>query len=314
MKLDASTELQIRRYLLGSLSDEELEQVETRLMTDDDFFRQINLIEDDLVEEYLDQDLGAEERRRFEETFLCAPERQHKLRFTKALRVRAAQASEPGTLLKAPVKQLWWQPVFALFDLSRPVLIYSLATALVVVSFVGYRMKVEMSGLRVRIASLEAQRQDREAAENGLREQIRKAKDQIAGLQQQQSLQLPAGLAPGNQSFALVDQPSITLSPGALRSAQSLQECKVPESAVLVLLKLDLAEDRGNAYKAVLLTDSEKEILTRSNLKADVSEREITVGLRVPASDMPPGNYFVRLYVSDEKEYLESYTFRVTRK
>jgi hypothetical protein len=112
MKLDASSDLLIRRYLLSSVSEAEREQVETRLMTDDEFFQQINLVEDELVEQYLDHELSAADRARFEGTFLCAPERQHKLRFTKALRVYAAEAAKQRAAAVEPVV-LPWSPASA---------------------------------------------------------------------------------------------------------------------------------------------------------------------------------------------------------
>ena len=135
MKLDASSDLLIRRYLLSSVSEEEREQVETRLMTDDDFFQQINLVEDELVEQYLDHELSAADRARFEDTFLCAPERQHKLRFTKALRIHAANAATAkNTRRFKPVKHPWYEPFFDLFNVSHPVLAYSLASALLLLA------------------------------------------------------------------------------------------------------------------------------------------------------------------------------------
>ena len=73
MEFNASDELMVRRYLLSSVSEEERDQVETRLMTNDEFSRLIDLVEDDLVEEYLEGALQGKDRSRFEDTFLCSP-------------------------------------------------------------------------------------------------------------------------------------------------------------------------------------------------------------------------------------------------
>jgi hypothetical protein len=62
----------------------------------------------------------------------------------------------------------------------------------------------------------------------------------------------------------------------------------------------------------VLLSEG-KEILSRSNLKASVSDKEVVIRLRVPATDLSSGYCEIRLYGSDENEDLETYYFRVTK-
>ena len=312
MKLDASSDLLIRRYLLSSVSEEEREQVETRLMTDDDFFQQINLVEDELVEEYLDEELIGADRSRFEGTFLCAPERQHKLRFTKALRVHAANAAKAKTSPAHPPKPAWYEPFLDLFNVSRPVLAYSfsaaLSAALLLLVGGGAGMLVQMRGLKEQISGLQAQQQSREIEESRLRERYEKERaraDQFAALFQEQEKRVPTQLAmPSELPF--------TLSPEAQRSAQPSKPLPIPEGAILVDLRLDLAENWKATYRAVLSSGGE-DILTRSNLKAADSEKEITISFTVPAADLPSGHYVIMLYGSSEKETLATYSFRVVR-
>lgn len=76
----------IKQYLLGRLSEEEQTPLEERLLTDDDFFERLNLAEEELIDEYLAGALPAKDRERFDNHFITAPERQQKLRFSKALR------------------------------------------------------------------------------------------------------------------------------------------------------------------------------------------------------------------------------------
>ncbi len=309
MNFDANDELLVRRYLLSSVTEEEREQVEKRLMSDDDFFRQIDLVEDELVEEYLDGELAGADRRRFEDTFLCAPERQHKLRFIRALRVYAADASQQAALQDRPSKHPWYQPILRVFDISRPVLAYSLASAVLVLMGGGAWLLVRMGGLENQISGLQARQQDRETEESRLRallEKERSRADEIAGLlQQEQAKRTPTPLA-------MVSQPWFTVAPGAQRSAGPVQAFEIPKGALLVGLKLDLPENWKQTYRVVLLSP-DKEILSRSNLKAAVSEKEITIGFSVPASDLPAGHCEIRLYGTGETEILETYSFRVIR-
>src|ERR1041384_503134 len=87
MTLHSNDQTTIRQYLLGELSDEaQRQQVEERLLTDDDFFQELEITEDELIDQYLTGALTADERRNFESHFLAAPERQRKLSFARALR------------------------------------------------------------------------------------------------------------------------------------------------------------------------------------------------------------------------------------
>jgi hypothetical protein len=303
MNIDANSELLIRRYLLSSVSEEERDQVEMRLMTDDDFFQQINLVEDELVEEYLDEELSEADRGRFETTFLCAPERQQKLRFTRALRVYAAKSQ------KDPARRSWYERLLTLFNPSRPVLAYALASVLLLVGGGGFWLLVQMSGLREQVSGLRGQLQNREAEESRLRglfEQERGRANQIAGLLQQEQESRAA------TPVAMMNQPWFTLIPGAQRSAQSSQLLQIPKGVNLVGLKLDLAENYRETYRAVLWS-REQEILSRSNLKAAVSGNAITVSFSVPASDLPGGYCEIRLHGSSDNEIVETYVFRVAK-
>lgn len=79
----------LRSYLLGDLAEEEEELVELRVLSDPRFAEEFDAAEDELIEQYVDDELTAEERNRFEGYFLQASERRTKLAFAEALRSRA---------------------------------------------------------------------------------------------------------------------------------------------------------------------------------------------------------------------------------
>jgi hypothetical protein len=91
---DAAT----RRYALGALDDAESLLVEERLVTDPAAFDVLLAVADDLTEDYLDDALGADDRRRFETHFLAIPEHQDRLRVMRALRAKATAAAVPARL------------------------------------------------------------------------------------------------------------------------------------------------------------------------------------------------------------------------
>ena len=86
----------IRKYLLGELAEEQQVRLEESLMTDDDFFKLLEVIEDELIDECLGGELSSEEQQRFDTYFLSTPERREKFMFAQTLReyVSSARAEE----------------------------------------------------------------------------------------------------------------------------------------------------------------------------------------------------------------------------
>jgi len=84
----------LRNYLLGTLDDEIVRaRIEERLMVDDEFATSVGVIEEELIEEFLDGEMSPEESDKFNRFFLAPPERMRQLRLTRDLRrVSAANA------------------------------------------------------------------------------------------------------------------------------------------------------------------------------------------------------------------------------
>jgi hypothetical protein len=120
MRLTPDFELTLRRYVLGALEERLRVELEELLLTDADAFEALGVIEDELIEEYLDATGTAEDRRAFERSFLDSPRRQQRLDFARALRARASR-ERPRARVARP---LAWMAVAAL-------LVVSVATPLV---------------------------------------------------------------------------------------------------------------------------------------------------------------------------------------
>src|SRR5580704_15912 len=78
----------IRQYLLGTLSEPELSEIEQELFFNEELSRTADLIEDVMIEQYLDQELDAREGKAFENHFLRPPARRQKLDLARLLRHR----------------------------------------------------------------------------------------------------------------------------------------------------------------------------------------------------------------------------------
>ncbi len=87
-----SKEIMLRQYLLGKLDDrEELEESWSReLFFNDELCEMAEIIEDEIIEEYLDGTLDPADLKAVEEYFMRPPERRKKLHFARLLRGRFA--------------------------------------------------------------------------------------------------------------------------------------------------------------------------------------------------------------------------------
>src|SRR5215213_5395782 len=73
------------RFLLGQLSDEERKTVEQRFLTDDEYFAQLLVMEDSLVDDYVFGRLNEEEQKQAELLFRSSAAAKKELKFTEDL-------------------------------------------------------------------------------------------------------------------------------------------------------------------------------------------------------------------------------------
>lgn len=139
MNPDLKEKPTIRDYLLGQATPDDSSRLEEQLLTDATLFQELLIVEDELIDQYLRNELAPTERQSLETHFLVAPERQGKLRFARSLRryvdfaktesqesSSANLVDEESVVLKPPPKRgLFWFLPF-----SNPIVSYSLAAAL----------------------------------------------------------------------------------------------------------------------------------------------------------------------------------------
>src|SRR5262245_14939103 len=140
-------ERQMGRYLLGQLGDQEQRQLEERLMTQDDAFEQLQVLEDELIDEYLKNELPVQDREDFEKHFLSAPERREKLRFAEAFRSYVATAIKEEK--KEDLEPSPWQKFLAALRTPAPVLRYGFPVLLVAALAGGLRMAGTIQRLHI---------------------------------------------------------------------------------------------------------------------------------------------------------------------
>lgn len=113
----------LRAYILKEVGDKDRQTIEERLVTDGDFFRELLLVEEMVVQDYADGKLSAAQRAAFDECFLISEENRSKVRFARALRKYISETEDAGLPEKKPpffdfLKTLLSSPVTAVIVVS----------------------------------------------------------------------------------------------------------------------------------------------------------------------------------------------------
>src|SRR6266496_1079109 len=152
--MTSSPEIQgnIKKYLLGQLVGADLAEIERRVLTDDEFYEEVQIMEDELVDEYVNAELSADERRLFEKNFLADPESRNKLRLGRALD-RHLSAQPLRVESKSSERPLlpWTASLF-----SSPLRIAAFALIIAAVAFGVWRIFIRQSEVDKGLLALNA--------------------------------------------------------------------------------------------------------------------------------------------------------------
>ena len=98
----------LKLYLLQQLSAPDQQELELKLLTDTNFADELEIAEDELIDQYLTNELSNDDRARFEEHFLTTDERQRKLRSAQVIKRhldRLTPISQPTPGLLAQLRK-----------------------------------------------------------------------------------------------------------------------------------------------------------------------------------------------------------------
>jgi hypothetical protein len=342
MKQNIGDEEAIRRYLLGELLPEEQQQVESRLLAEDDYYQRLLLIEGELVEDYADETLSAQERALAEKHFFAAPERQHELRFTRALKryvesaTVAAPVAAPSPLRDDRPATDWKESLAAFFGFHgkgvRVALAFVLLLAVVGASSLvvkSWRLRSQLEEARAQEAKAMAQGQqlEREIAlererNQQLADDLTRQQGQRENLEQElanlkdRAAQKPETASTLRPPISLASFVQLSLLPGLTRDAGGMQKLSIRAGVTEVRVRLSLPADDYNSYRAMLRTAEGQELLTRDGLKARTARRSRIVSFSIPAKLLKRGDYQFKLSgiaAGEDSVEVNTYTFRVAQ-
>jgi hypothetical protein len=127
------TEERIIAYFLEELPEEDLEQFEDECFSQESWSEQINLVEGDLIDDYLRDELTPEHRRRFEQNYLTTAARRERVGLAAAL-LRHVDKAQAKPLPVPPLEPTWTERLRAFW--SRQTWQLQAATALVLAALI----------------------------------------------------------------------------------------------------------------------------------------------------------------------------------
>lgn len=92
LTIEHQDQKQLKDYLLGRLDEVDAETVEDRLLSDENYSEELHIVTNDLIDQYANEQISAEDREAIEKFIFKSEERYKKLRFALALRKRAAES------------------------------------------------------------------------------------------------------------------------------------------------------------------------------------------------------------------------------
>jgi hypothetical protein len=312
-------DISMKMYLLGELEEPGQHELEERLMTSNDCFEQLSMAEDKLVDEYLRGSLSAREEERFNDYFLCTPERNHALRFSRSLQRYVLTNTEPP-------QTVWgWRRFLTLHVLPSRIMECSLAAALSLIVLGGSWLTFRMQHLERVLEQVRNQPTVSAGQEQDLQPrlaQLRKDNEQLAGdlrLEKEQHAQLDKQLAALSASplrHSSSSMVAFALTPGQVRDLGGMNKVTIPAGANWVQLQLDLGAGDYKKYQVVLQKEGD-EISSWTTPKIKGGDNLEQVVLTLPAKLLPHGDYILKLSgipAGGQPEKLGSYTFRVLQK
>jgi hypothetical protein len=249
----------IRSYLLGRLAGPRLEEIEVRLLSDAQFRDDLQMVQDELIDDYTFGVLSWRERWRFKRRFLLTPERAEKLRFARAVQAHLGGGQESRAASRRKL-------VIAVVGACC-----LLVAAVIFIPLLRWR---QSQSLREQMARAERARTE-------MRLEV-----------ERWTKQPPPDF---RQSTPLVE---LTLAPGLFRGQGDNRRITFTNPKQIAQIRLEIPEQRFENYEATLLKNEDNEDVVLFNLGGLHAETEggnRVLLIRIPAKSLAAGNYELRL-------------------
>lgn len=302
MAADLNNEKVIAQYLLGDLPDSQQIEIEDRAFEDKEYLASITAVENDLIDEYVRDEMPEAVRRKFESRFLTSAERRKRVEFARALtRVSAEYVAKEAV---APVAVSWRDSLEAFFRSLNPVARFAMAAVALIVLVGAASLVIETLRLRSRLTALQAQNQSQQNLERQVEHQRRQNEELTARLnqekhQREQSEESLRQLSETANDTTPAPRPiiaSLTLLPGISRGGGNKPVLVLASDARLVRVQIGIdPEEQYKTFAVDLRSVAGRQVWTRENLTARTRRGARSIVLTLPASALKSGDYELKL-------------------
>ena len=310
-----------RRYLLGTLSEEEEIRVQEQF-SGEHGFEEIETAEDELIDNYVRDELSADDRIRFEK-MLVSPRLTERIELARLLAHRAHSRTPALTEVDKPPKISWWRKLFGLTNPGSSALVPAFMTTVAILVLAG--LALLFLGLRLRRESqqLTAHQQQIETLQRQLEEQKKtnsqlgtdrdQARKQNQELEDRLLAEIQRTEEQRRQSLGSVITGFLTPYSGIRSEASKENKIEITKNTRAVNLKLDVEHGDYHRYQATVQDFDRKPIRRCSDLRPLPGRRKY-ISCVVPASRLTAGTYQVHvdgLKQDGTSENFDEYTFRI---
>ena len=268
---------EMRNYLLGNLEVDRRAALEERILCDPGFYEELLVSEEELIDQYLGNNLSPSERQQFETHFLITAEREKNLQFSRLLRRYLDSQPAPVSPAETPVAVRRHEipaPAKNFLPFAAGTVGRTAAVAVSAAVVVGVGIVLLLCWLS-----------------------IRNAQQHVAQ----------------TETSRLVNVP---LTPGTLRSEDvATHRVQVPPRGSRVRLEMQVSNSNFHNYRSELLRENAS-LQTEDKLKSEKKDGQHIVPWTIPGEVLSPGDYQVRLkgvLDSGQDEFIDNYSFRVVK-
>ena len=284
----------IKDFLLGKLSEEDSQEVESRIFAEPEFGEEVEIVETELMNDYANGTMDHETRvlfeQKYERTLANRNELQYQALFNEFIRSKppveapAVEASAPAVVEPITVPRESWFPAF----IMNPVTI-GVTTALfaLIVAFVLWsRFGSGPKGIDPELA-----------------EQRRAIEQQLQRVNATTAFR-------SSYELLLLDLRPIERSNGQIARIA----LRKGETNRLIEFHLNVAQAEKERYRILFLDDKHNELFAMDGLATVATPNGQQIQFFVPSEYLKPADYQIELSLADGKggrSIVDSYAFRV---
>ncbi len=304
------------RYLLGDLNEDEQGRIEERYFADNDFYTQLLVAEDELIDSYVLAELSRDDRERFELVYLSNPHRLKKVESSRTVLNLIAGQLPRHTSLRQRIKDSL-RRVFPVIDMR---LKYSFAELLLVGMLCGLLCSLVLDRVKLR-GQQEQARSQWQQKESEYQRQVaalkqstpsapelpktppenptqndREAQDQAKEHQAKRSVSREKGALTTPLVIAFALPSGGVRTPG---DSGSLKPLVIPRGSILVRLTVGLVQNEYESYNISLERPGGREIWRQTVPTSRLEGLVQPIEVEVPGALFKTGDYVMKVTGSD---------------